>query len=191
MFDGRSGVRINENSIDCRTRRQLHPDQRVLADDPIATGAIARTVSGGIQTFVRSAAIELPLRLADQYRHDYGFHRGVGGLTLLFLSSMFATMLTRVASARNERRLGTLGAFFHLLGETRVHVHVILAVGAALGAYFSGGILRVVLIVVAVLLGALVTWDVLVAAYGTILVWGVKRWRDQRRAREAHPPDVT
>ena len=32
----------------------------VLADDPIATGTVAGTVNGGIQAFVRSAAIELP-----------------------------------------------------------------------------------------------------------------------------------
>jgi hypothetical protein len=49
-----------------------------------------------------------------------------------------------------------LRVFLHLLRETRVHVHVILAIGAALGAYFTSGIIRVALIVVAVLLGALV-----------------------------------
>jgi NAD(P)-dependent dehydrogenase (short-subunit alcohol dehydrogenase family) len=32
----------------------------VLADDPITTGTVAGTVNGGIQAFVRSAAIELP-----------------------------------------------------------------------------------------------------------------------------------
>jgi len=114
----------------------------------------------------------------------------INGLTLLFPSSIFAATLTRVAPARNERQLGTRGAlFFYLLRETRVHVPVILAVGAALGAYFASGILRVVLIVVAVLLGALITWDVLVAAYGTILGWGLKRWLDQQRAREAKPDE--
>lgn len=40
-----------------------------------------------------------------------------------------------------------LGVFFHLLREAWVHVYVILAIGAALGAYFASGILRVTLIV--------------------------------------------
>jgi hypothetical protein len=86
--------------------------------------------------------------------------------------------------------------FFHLLRETRVYVPLSLAVGAVLGAYFASGILRDVFIVVAVLLGALLAWDVLVAAFGTILMWGLKLWVDRtrarnRRSREAQPPDVT
>ena len=77
--------------------------------------------------------------------------------------------------------------FFGLLREARVHVYVILAIGAALGAYFASGTLRVVFIVLAVLLGALVIWGVLLAGYLTILAWSLKRRRDQRRAREAEP----
>jgi hypothetical protein len=100
---------------------------------------------------------------------------------------MFATTLTRVTPARNARQVGILGAFFHLLRESRVYVHVILAVGAALGAYFASGNLRVVLIVVAVLLGALVIWVVLVAAYGTILLWVIKRFRDQHEPEKRIP----
>jgi hypothetical protein len=38
--------------------------------------------------------------------------------------------------------------------------------------------------VLVVLLGALVIWDLLLAAYLTTLAWGLKRWRDQRRARK-------
>jgi hypothetical protein len=71
--------------------------------------------------------------------------------------------------------------FLHLLRETKVHVHVVLAVGAVLGAYFASSVLRIVLIVLAVLLGALTAWDVLVAAYG-ILLSGVQRWLEHRRA---------
>jgi uncharacterized membrane protein len=74
-----------------------------------------------------------------------------------------------------------LRAFFHLLREARVHVYVILAIGAALGAYFTSGTLRVALIVLAILLGALAVWGVLVAARLTILVWGLKRWVDHLR----------
>lgn len=59
-----------------------------------------------------------------------------------------------------------------------------------LSRYPSGGVgkLRIALIGLAVLLGALIIWDVLMAMYLTILAWGLKRWRDQRRAREADPP---
>jgi hypothetical protein len=83
-----------------------------------------------------------------------------------------------------------LRVFLRLLHETGVHLHVIPAIGAALGAYFASGVLRVVLITLAVLLGALVIWDVLLAAYGTILMWGLEQWTEQRRARKAHPPDA-
>jgi hypothetical protein len=100
---------------------------------------------------------------------------------------MFAATLTRVVPA-GEERAGVLRVFFRLLRETRVHIHVILAIGAAVGAYFASGIIRFALIVLAVLLGALVIWDVLVAVYLTSLAWGLKRWRDQRRTRDAHPP---
>lgn len=73
---------------------------------------------------------------------------------------------------------------------------MILGIGAAVGAYFASGILRVAFIVVAVLLGALIAWDVLVAAFGTILMWSLKLWVDRtrarnRRSREAQPPGVT
>jgi hypothetical protein len=67
-----------------------------------------------------------------------------------------------------------LRAFFHLLRQTRVHFFVIPAIGAALGAYFTSGILHTALIVLAVLLGALVIWDVFVAAFLTILAWGLR-----------------
>ena len=110
-------------------------------------------------------------------------------LTLLFSSSMFVAILARVASARNKRIPGVLGVFFHLLSETTVYVPVILGIATVLGAYFASGVLRVALIVLAVLLGALVVWDVLVAAYLTILAWGLKTWRDRLRARKAHPRD--
>jgi hypothetical protein len=73
---------------------------------------------------------------------------------------MFATTLTKVAPARNERQLGTLGAFFYRLRETMVHVHVILAVSAALGAYFASG---------------------------TIFMSSLKHWLDHRRARKTDP----
>jgi hypothetical protein len=79
--------------------------------------------------------------------------------------------------------------FFHFLSETRIYVPVILGIATVLGAYFASGVLRVTLIVLAVLLGALVVWDILVAAYVTILAWGLKTWIDRRRARKAHRRD--
>lgn len=103
---------------------------------------------------------------------------------------MSSATLTRVDPVGNNRLLRTFGdVFFHFLRETRVYVPAILAIGAALGAYFASGILRVALIVVAVLLGALVVWDILVAAYITLLAWGLKTWVDRRRARKAYPRD--
>jgi hypothetical protein len=108
---------------------------------------------------------------------------------LLFSSSMFSATLTRVAPAGSNRQLGALGVFFHFLSETRIYVPVILGIATVLGAYFASGVLRVALIVLAVLLGALVVWDILVAAYLTILAWGLKTWIDRQRARKAHRQD--
>jgi hypothetical protein len=102
---------------------------------------------------------------------------------------MLAATLTSMPAARQTRQVGVLGAFFYLLRETRVYIPVILATGAALGAYFASGILLVPLLVLAVLLGALVIWDVLLAASGTILLWCLRRWQVHWRDREADPAD--
>jgi hypothetical protein len=83
---------------------------------------------------------------------------------------MSSATLTKVDPAGNNRQLRTFGdVFFHFLRETRVYVPVFLAIGAALGAYFASGILRVALIVVAIFLGALVIWDIMMAVYATRL----------------------
>jgi len=102
---------------------------------------------------------------------------------------MYAATLKRVATARNKRHLGMRSVFLHLLRETRVYVPAFLGIATALGAYFASGVLRVALIVLAVLLGALVLWDILVAAYLTLLAWGLKTWRDRLRARKGYPRD--
>lgn len=122
--------------------------------------------------------------IADAAESAFCAFTSSAALTLSFASSMFAVTVARVAPVRSKRRLGVLRVFFHLLHEAGIHIRVILAIAAALGAYFASGVLRVVLITLAVLLGALVIWDVLLAAYGTGLMWGLKHWIEQRRARK-------
>jgi hypothetical protein len=59
-------------------------------------------------------------------------------------------------------------------------VVVILLIGAVVGAYFTSGVLRVILIIVAIALFALAAWTGLMTLFFIVLVKMLRRWSNNR-----------
>ena len=62
----------------------------------------------------------------------------------------------------------------------RVAVEAIFLIGAVVGAYFASGVLRAILIILAIALFALAAWTGLMAVLFTVLVGMKRRWSNKR-----------
>ena len=75
-----------------------------LSKDPIRYGASASLVNGALESFVRSAALEFPVRNEDQRRQPDGIARIDGSVRLLFSRERRRSGQARRPRLRQEHR---------------------------------------------------------------------------------------
>jgi hypothetical protein len=174
--------REDELQVNQDTEQRVARDAEVFHDLDVGSGRTAREIQQQILDAYAACGYVAPSDFSRVSRFIAAGtgHRGTRTFRLLaegLRGLRAAYNRIPAAPAQNERELGRMvRALLHLLRPFAVHA--ILAAGAALGAYFASGILRVILIVLAVLLSAIIAWGVLLAVGGITLLRVLKRWPD-------------